>query len=242
MSCEYLKVILTDTSIPVVYDPVIIQPLDALYNGKYQYAFTVNAVGYQLLYEAVDNYWYIILEENEQVIISNDSVQGMCPPLTGWYTEVSHIELVNNKLISALYVPDSINGITVASWDDTTKTCLATKGTTYYNKIVGAVKCSNIELIKLELIMYLLAQKDETDALDCVYNGLHFPGAVFPSNADPANSNTYLKTFYDYVSRFCATCIVSVVNSPTPDPIVYRITSESGAVITLENGSDITLE
>ena len=58
--------------------------------------------------------------------------------------------------------------------------CLATKGTTFYNKVVGGVKCDHRELSKLKLIIELLAQKNEDRALDCVYDRQAMPTAVYP--------------------------------------------------------------
>jgi len=48
--------------------------------------------------------------------------------------------------------------------------CLAEKGTTFYNKVIGGVKCDYRELTKLKLITELLAQKDKDRALDCIYD------------------------------------------------------------------------
>lgn len=59
--------------------------------------------------------------------------------------------------------------------------CLATKGTTFYNKVVGAVKCDHRELSKLKLIIELLGQKNEDRALDCVYDRQIMPTAVYPA-------------------------------------------------------------
>jgi hypothetical protein len=46
--------------------------------------------------------------------------------------------------------------------------CLDARGTGFYNKIVGAVKCSTLELKKLELVLYLLNRKDDNHALELI--------------------------------------------------------------------------
>jgi hypothetical protein len=58
--------------------------------------------------------------------------------------------------------------------------CLATKGTAFYNKIVGAVTCDDRELQKLKLIVDLLGRKDEYRSLDCIYDRLQIPTSVYP--------------------------------------------------------------
>jgi hypothetical protein len=58
--------------------------------------------------------------------------------------------------------------------------CLATKGTTLYNKIVGAVRCDDRELQKLKLIIGLLSQKNEDRALDCIYDRENVITAIYP--------------------------------------------------------------
>jgi hypothetical protein len=59
--------------------------------------------------------------------------------------------------------------------------CLATKGTTLYNKIVGAVRCDDRELQKLKLIIGLLSQKNEDRALDCIYDRENVITAIYPN-------------------------------------------------------------
>lgn len=77
-------------------------------------------------------------------------------------------------------VPAQINGkeynIVVQSYQE----CLAKKGTTFYNKVIGAVKCDDRELQKLKLIIGLLGQKDADRALDCVYDKSDVITAVYP--------------------------------------------------------------
>lgn len=68
-------------------------------------------------------------------------------------------------------IPSLINGKTLTQHLLIIQECLATKGTGYLNKILGGVKCSNIELAKLELIFDLLSQSDiETGrGLECIF-------------------------------------------------------------------------
>lgn len=68
-------------------------------------------------------------------------------------------------------IPSLINGKTLTQHLLIIQECLATKGTGYLNKILGGVRCSNIELAKLELIFDLLSQSDtETGrALECIF-------------------------------------------------------------------------
>jgi hypothetical protein len=59
--------------------------------------------------------------------------------------------------------------------------CLAIKGTTLYNKIVGAVRCDDRELQKLKLIIGLLSQKNEDRAIDCIYDRENVITAIYPN-------------------------------------------------------------
>lgn len=76
-------------------------------------------------------------------------------------------------------VPSQINGMDYNSKLLEFQECLATKGTTFYNKIVGGVKCDYRELTKLKLIIELLAQKNQDRALDCVYDRQTMPTALY---------------------------------------------------------------
>lgn len=76
-------------------------------------------------------------------------------------------------------VPLTLNGVDyntkLAQYQD----CLAQKGATFYNKLVGGVKCDYRELTKLKLITELLAQKDKDRALDCIYDRKAVPTATY---------------------------------------------------------------
>ena len=150
--------------------------------------------------------------------------------------------------------PNSINGKSPAQIVEDLQLCLATKGTAYYKKIVGGMRCSNLDLLKLEMIIHLLSREDfptgrGTTELgnDCVYNYLDFPGQspiYINQGTDPLNTNTYLQTFVDYASRFCKDCITS---DPIPAPAPPASTAgnlfgENGTTpITKENGGTIIL-
>lgn len=149
--------------------------------------------------------------------------------------------------------PDSINGKSPEQIVAELQLCLATKGTAYYKKIVGGMRCSNLDLLKLEMIIHLLSRKDfsnggKTKELgnDCVYNYLDFPGQspIYANGGiDPLNTNTYLQTFVDYASRFCKDCIETaapqIAVAPTPPKYIY---GEDGVTeITLESGGHIIL-
>jgi hypothetical protein len=67
-------------------------------------------------------------------------------------------------------VPLTFNGVDYNTKLAQYQNCLAIKGTTFYNKTIGGVKCDYRELTKLKLITELLAQKDKDRALDCIYD------------------------------------------------------------------------
>jgi hypothetical protein len=162
-------------------------------------------------------------------------------------------------------IPASINGIPFEDFIASLESCLDSKGTAYYKKIVGGMRCSNIELVKLELIIYLLKRYtkfpadekantpyEEYEASTCMYNGTQFPGMVYTGQNFSGNeveisilsSETYLQTFVKYASKFCKDCITS---DPVPAPVVPASTAgnlygENGTTpITLENGGTIIL-
>ena len=133
------------------------------------------------------------------------------------------------------YVPSHINNATFDSVVDDLKLCLATKGTLYYNKIVGGVKCSNLELAKLELVIYLLERRDATSSLDCIFSGADMPGVSYSETVEPVNLNKYIQTFVNYFTKFCKECITS---NTTGTPV----TNETGNFLLLEDLSNLLLE
>ena len=61
--------------------------------------------------------------------------------------------------------------------------CLISKGTDYLNKLRGGVACSNLELVKLGLIIELLKKKDCETALPCLYNRRDFPTTLYKGDS-----------------------------------------------------------
>jgi hypothetical protein len=76
-------------------------------------------------------------------------------------------------------VPLTLNGVDYNTKLDQYQNCLAQKGTTFYNKVIGGVNCDYRELTKLKLITELLAQKDKDRALDCIYDRKDVPTATY---------------------------------------------------------------
>ena len=61
--------------------------------------------------------------------------------------------------------------------------CLISKGTDYLNKLKGGVACSNLELVKLGLIIELLKKKDCETALPCLYSRRDFPTTLYKGDS-----------------------------------------------------------
>jgi hypothetical protein len=142
------------------------------------------------------------------------------------------------------YVPDRINNVTFDQMLSTLGLCLDTKGTGFYNKIVGGVKCSTLELKKLELVLYLLNRKDATSSLDCIFNGADMPGVSYTGSVTPSGTTPYIQTFVNYFTlSYCKDCIVSdpTTVDPTVDPGDYLLL-EDLSFIYLEDSSKINLE
>ena len=76
-------------------------------------------------------------------------------------------------------VPLTFNGVDYNTKLAQYQNCLAQKGTTFYNKVVGGVKCDYRELTKLKLITELLSRKDKDRALDCIYDRKAVPTATY---------------------------------------------------------------
>jgi len=142
------------------------------------------------------------------------------------------------------YVPDRINNVTFDQMLSTLGLCLDTKGTGFYNKIVGGVKCSTLELKKLELVLYLLNRKDATSSLDCIFNGADMPGVSYTGSVTPSGTTPYIQTFVNYFTlSYCKDCIVSdpTTVDPPVDPGDYLLL-EDLSFIYLEDSSKINLE
>ena len=133
-------------------------------------------------------------------------------------------------------VPINITGDEINVRINTLYKCLDSKGTDYLNKLKSGIPCSNIELIKLSLIIDLLNKKDCDAVLPCIY--------------DPT-TETYLQTFLKYIGKQCAECInkvalnnnysnFDVVDKVPPMP-TKTLTNSNGDTITFENGINIQL-
>lgn len=185
------------------------------------------------------------------VVESVASWSGQCPPFPEdnivWdYDTVG--EPGKYRVISAeIFVEppicvDTINGVSLSTLLTSFKDCLASKSTDFLTKIRGAVQCNHLELVKLNLIIDLLEQKDSESGLECVFNGKPFPGIQYCDYTPELNSNTYLETFIDFATRFCTDCIVtSTPGAPAPTPTITYLEGEAGGAITLENGNNIEL-
>jgi hypothetical protein len=141
------------------------------------------------------------------------------------------------------YIPTSINTVAFGTLLDSYKSCLDTKGTIYHNRLVGGMKHSNSDLLKLELITYLL-KNSSTIGLDCIFDETEFPGMIQSNFSATALSPVgHLQSFVDFASRFCKDCITStLVAAPAAAATTYRLFAEDGVTeITLENGGNINL-
>lgn len=81
-------------------------------------------------------------------------------------------------------VPIDVNSkeYTAVTINDLDK-CLISKGTDYLNKLKGGVACSNLELVKLGLIIELLKKKNCETALPCLYNRRDFPTTLYKGSS-----------------------------------------------------------
>jgi len=141
------------------------------------------------------------------------------------------------------YIPNSINNTPFTTLLSSYKTCLDTKGTVYHNRLVGGMKYSNSDLLKLELIIYLLGNRSDI-GLDCIFDETAFPGMVqLDFSETTLTSAGHLQSFVNFASRFCKDCITStLVPATTAAATTYRLFAEDGVTeITLENGGNINL-
>jgi hypothetical protein len=142
------------------------------------------------------------------------------------------------------YIPTSIDTIAFGTLLDSYKSCLDTKGTVYHNRLVGGMKNSNSDLLKLELIIYLLNNSSSV-GLDCIFDETVFPGMIQSTfSATTLTSTGHLQSFVNFASTFCKDCITStLVPAPAAAATTYRLLAEDGVTeITLENGGDINLQ
>ena len=141
------------------------------------------------------------------------------------------------------YIPTSIDTIAFATLLTSYRSCLDTKGTVYNNKLSGGIKHSNSDLLKLELITYLL-NNSSSIGLDCIFDETVFPGMIQSNFSATALSPVgHLQSFVDFASRFCKDCITSTPPAATAAAAAtYRLFAEDGVTeITLENSGNINL-
>lgn len=142
------------------------------------------------------------------------------------------------------YIPTSIDTVAFGTLLDSYKSCLDTKGTVYHNRLVGGMKYSNSDLLKLELIIYLL-NNSSSIGLDCIFDEVVFPGMIQATFSTTAPTPTgHLQSFVNFASRFCKDCITSTPpDAVVPVTPVSRVEGEDGStIITMEDNSDILFE
>jgi len=168
-------------------------------------------------------------------------------------------------------IPVQVNGMDYVDYIASLETCLETKGNAYYKKISGGMRCSNIELVKLELIIYLLKRYSSYNenshkislqfgGSTCLYNGSEINGVTYGQIGFKVKgkgevqliglpslifgTETYLKTFILYASEFCKECIISnpIPAAAVPASTAGNLYGEDGTTpITLETGGSIKL-
>ena len=146
------------------------------------------------------------------------------------------------------YTPTTVNRIDFRDLVYSYKVCLDSKGTIYYNRLAGGMKCSNSDLLRLELIISLLKYsqggKGGSIGLDCIYDEVVFPGMSQDDFSETTLTATgHLQSFLNFANKFCKDCITS---TPVPPPAgavstAYKLFGETGTEITLESGDSIIL-
>lgn len=132
-------------------------------------------------------------------------------------------------------VPLTFNGVDYNTKLAQYQNCLAEKGTTFYNKLIGGVKCDYRELTKLKLITELLAQKDKDRALDCIYDRKNVVTATYepiPCSVSGLTINTANPLTIDGDYTPFETFTLQVVNPSNSTVVASRkmidITFDSG--------------
>lgn len=213
---------------------------NSLLNGSDYYEFSLNDVQFTIYYDGAD--WTFESTDGEsfaQAAVSNPNQVS-----TGvWVNSGGNVYNVNDIDPARPLFPIGFENIVTDLQD-----CIASKGTIFLNKVKGGVKCSTIELSKLQLIYYLFQKYNSTtgDALECVFNGKSIEGYNFHDsiNFTPLNTNTYLKTFLNFIKKSCRDCIItSPPDAVVPVTPVRRVEGEDGStIITMEDNSDILFE
>lgn len=146
------------------------------------------------------------------------------------------------------YTPRAVNNTDFSELVYSYKVCLDSKGTIYYNRLAGGMKCSNSDLLRLELIISLLKYskggKGGGVGLDCIYDEVVFPGMSQSDFSNPAPPATgHFQSFLNFANIFCKDCITSTPVTPPAGAVstAHKLFSETGIEITLESGGSIIL-
>lgn len=144
------------------------------------------------------------------------------------------------------YIPDSIDGTSFPTLLTSFRDCLDVKGTLYYNRIAGGMKYDNSDLLKLELVVYLLNFNTVSEkGLDCIFDEQPFPGlSQLDLSATAFTSTGYLQSFVNFAKGFCKDCITSTPSAATSTaaPTYYLFAEDGVTEITLESGGHINLQ
>ena len=238
MASPYIKIYLEEVATGDI--SIVTVGTYSLLNGSDYYEFAVNDVQFSIYYDGAD--W--TFESSDGTSTAQAAVSVPEQVSTGaWVNAGGNVYNLNDVNSAKPLFPANFNTI-VSNLQE----CLANKGTNFLYKIKGGVKCSTIELSKLQLIYYLLKKYDFStgDALECVFNGASIQGYDFTDsiNFTPLNTNTYLKTFLNYITKACKDCIItSPPAAVVPVTPINRVLGEDGTtIITMEDNSDILFE
>lgn len=186
--------------------------------GTYQFSFDINGVAFTIYSRDGGVNWEFMYDAQQVAWSTSDDASAPCPTLSGWIPQPGvkyYVTSIEATIIPtpgepavadcspSINVPDLINLSTdYKTALLTLNDCLISKGTNYYNKISGGVKCDNRELVKLNIILRLLNEYDCSGrALECMYNHTAFPAAKYSDYQSTAEiSSTVTKGVYNIVS------------------------------------------
>ena len=144
------------------------------------------------------------------------------------------------------HIPDSIDNKSFPILLESFRDCLDAKGTLYYNRIAGGMKYDNSDLLRLELVVYLLNFNITSEiGLDCIFDEQPFPGlSQLDFSATAFTSTGYLQSFVNFAKGFCKDCITSApVAAAAAAAATYYLFAEDGVTeLTLESGGHINLQ
>jgi hypothetical protein len=238
MASPYIKIYLEEVATGDIN--IVTVGTNSLLNGSDYYEFAVNDIQFEIYYDGAD-WTFESLDGNSFAQANSSSPEQVS---TGAWTNTGGniYDVSDIDLAKPLFPVGFSNTVTDL------QECLANKGTNFLYKIKGGVKCSTIELSKLQLIYYLLQKYDQQtgDALECIFNGKSIEGYDFTDsiNFTPLNTNTYLETFLNYIKKSCRDCIItSPPDAVAPTTPIRRVEGEDGTtIITMEDNSDILYE